>query len=455
MKSEKEIIKEIVNRLNTQPDRLYREGAWENFNKKHNDNGTKVRRIKYWASAAAAMLLLGMGGLYMLKNDHRNTTEQPVELASGEQLDNIKNGGSAGQGLDENIYVATPELTPQKGNTIDHNIDLTAAKGADDITQAKRKEHLSLIVDANTRTLSTLQLSPNENVTLTQYIDTKGIESNSKIYAANLKANKTPLNIPNELVLASKSMPTAVINLREVDNLNKSNNFKLTDKFDLGLFVSPFATGDKMNIGGGMTLAYNLTKKLSIRTGASYNSYEVGMLKNPTEAASAETIVVYNSPNTSKNTISAAPAQSKMILPNINAVTSVVQSLDIPLELKYNVGKSLYATAGVSYSAIIGQERNAHYIDNINSQTFTDGFPENEMQQSNTVRAVTKTVKSAEPNVNTNGFNGFVNFSLGKKVKVNNQFGVSMEPYVKIPVGQYRRADMDYTNGGIRVMTNF
>jgi len=91
----------------------------------------------------------------------------------------------------------------------------------------------------------------------------------------------------------------------------------------------------------------------------------------------------------------------------------------------------------------------------VNKETFTDGYPENKQQAEETVKPITKSVESMENNVNTNGFSGFVNFSLGKEVKMNKRVGISVEPYLKIPVGQYRRADMDYTNGGIRIMTSF
>ncbi|HMR18755.1 MAG TPA: hypothetical protein PKA53_05610, partial [Sphingobacterium sp.] len=148
--------------------------------------------------------------------------------------------------------------------------------------------------------------------------------------------------------------------------------------------------------------------------------------------------------------------QQKMIIPNINAITGFVKSVDIPLEIKVNnIHSSIYATAGMSYSAILNQRRNAHYVENLNIETFADGYPENREQANNAVKPVTRVVESTEENVNTNGFSGFVNFSIGKNVRINKKVGFSVEPYLKIPVGQYRRAEMDYTNGGIRVMTNF
>jgi len=48
-----------------------------------------------------------------------------------------------------------------------------------------------------------------------------------------------------------------------------------------------------------------------------------------------------------------------------------------------------------------------------------------------------------------------VNFSIGKEMRVNKRMNLSVEPYVKLPVGSFKQADMNYTNGGIRIITNF
>ncbi|HLS38996.1 MAG TPA: hypothetical protein VK023_12080, partial [Sphingobacterium bovisgrunnientis] len=66
-----------------------------------------------------------------------------------------------------------------------------------------------------------------------------------------------------------------------------------------------------------------------------------------------------------------------------------------------------------------------------------------------------KTVKSLQDNVNPKGFSGFANFSLGKKVNMNRKMSLSVEPFVKVPLGQFRKSDLDYTNSGIRIITTF
>lgn len=444
MKSEKDIIDDIIARLKEQPDRGYREGAWENFKQQRAGNTSRIRPIARWSAAAAVLLLVGVGSLYYVKNAAVGPNPNDHTLAVTENKVTADDDSEMTTPVDKKTDIQTPTQTEIQ-QTYSYTSVPHDRHTADEL-------HLPLMPQVLHQLDNKIELPAAGSI--------KELLADTRSYSSvGVKKPQSATPIPDHVVLAAQSIPSSVLALKEVETINQHKQFNFGDKFDLGLFVSPQSTGQKTNIGGGLTLAYNLTNKISVRTGASYNSYEVGLVKNPMEAASAEAVVVSQKANdvTAGKSMVAynAPESNRMIMPNINAVTSVVQSLDVPLEIKYNVAKSFYAVAGVSYSAILNQERNAHYVDNVNMETFSKGFPEDEKQMKTAVAAVSKTVKSADKNVSTNGFNGFVNFSIGKKVKINNHMGVSVEPYFKVPVGQYRRADMDYTNGGIRVMTNF
>ena len=96
-----------------------------------------------------------------------------------------------------------------------------------------------------------------------------------------------------------------------------------------------------------------------------------------------------------------------------------------------------------------------YFIENANADLFEKGLPTTSKEMNDAVQPVTRKVKTDEENVNTNNFGGFVNFSIGKEMRVNKRLNLSVEPYVKLPVGSFKRADMNYTNGGIRIITNF
>ncbi|MBL1409138.1 hypothetical protein [Sphingobacterium faecale] len=444
MKSEKDIIDDIISRLKEQPDRGYREGAWESFKRQNPSSTNKISPITRWVSAAAALLLLGVGGVYYIKNSTTPNIDNGNNIAAV-----VENKDTA---MDSQRADQSEKRVPNERSKIDDNELRSYSRISPQSQEAEYKLNLPVISQAFSRPEISLEIPPQGSI--------KKVLAETRSYtSADIRTSQSTPAQADHSILAARSIPTSELSFKEVESINQKKQVHFGDRFDLGLFVSPQSTSQKTNVGGGLTLAYNITNKVSVRTGASYNSYEVGMMKNPAAASSAEAVVVRQKASDApvSNNIMAysATESNRMIIPNVNAVTSIVQSLDVPLEVKYNVAKSFYAVAGVSYSAILNQERNAHYVDNINTETFSQGFPEDEKQMKSAVKAVSKTIKSADENVSTNGFNGFVNFSIGKKVKVNNRFGISVEPYFKVPVGQYRRSDMDYTNGGIRVMTNF
>src|SRR5690606_26032571 len=85
-----------------------------------------------------------------------------------------------------------------------------------------------------------------------------------------------------------------MLTYKSPEELQGQTRIPLNDRFQLGLFVSPYATSNQMKVGGGLALSFKINKNLSLRTGASYNSYEVQTLKNPIEPSSTEVVPVSN-----------------------------------------------------------------------------------------------------------------------------------------------------------------
>lgn len=442
MKKDKELIEEIVERLKIQQDPPYKEGAWERF-KKLEDASDVTLVSAMWtkvASVAACLLVAGFAGYFMIKksvNDKINIFDNNIVSSSLDPkvkpiYDKKDRGGENNhQKLYELPILVDAEGGKRKIDKVDDDILLQ-------LEYAKVNLDSSLVMESKLRQVS----APSKlnaivyNLSPRKYADESS--SNNLLNSNGFLANTSIINPIDEKVISPKT-------------------YNYGNKFSLGLFVAPNSTSDNLKIGAGLTVAYSINNRISIRTGASYNTYEVGVLKNPMSPASVETVsapLIYDDPSTGFLQISSGQT-FKMSLPNINAVSGFVESIEIPLEMKYNLSKSFYAAAGVSYSTIINQERNAQYVENIDMVTFKNGFPNSEKEAAQAMAVVTKTVKSSEKNVNTNGYNGFVNLSVGKKVKINSKFGVSIEPYFKIPVGEFRRSDMNYNNGGVRIMTTF
>lgn len=441
MDNKKDIIKHIVEQLKQDSPRAYRNGAWEKFQQQY-DTPSDAPLIKPWVrwiTIAATVAAIGFGALYLVQSDRQ------LPVLAQQDIANVESNPP-----DNSEIKPSESLLAQLNETSESTISLSQERSENNNIFKGTQHTSNYIATWNS-------LKP---ITAVAYLEKRNnptiqtLQAIQPSYSLTLDTHQYEVALTDNLQSNSNTLANQVIqpiNKVEIDALNTASDKRLalSNKVNLSLFVSPFATNDKLNVGGGMAIAYKLSNKLSVRTGASFNTYEVGTLKNPMDPAQVETVMAGEGMAIQKTDMADVSLfANKMILPNINAVNGVVQTVEVPLEMQVNLNKSLYATAGASYSAIVNQSREAQYVEQVAS-------PSESFSKAATLSTVTRTVKSAEQNVSTNGFSGFVNFSIGKKVKMNNKVGLAVEPYVKVPVGQFRRADMDYTNGGIRIMTNF
>lgn len=445
MKEQRELIDVVVEKLKNTADRPYKAGAWEQFQSGQKSVSKIGHRSKIWY-AAAILLCFGLAaGLWRWSD---GTQHERVGVA--QTSPSVSKGN-------------TPESPKTSAVGISTNSQQSDGGVAQTLATAKTAAHDDLLhgASAKKRSLEPLweemNVQGNEEVSIPKLSYLPGKEV---IYRelANIEIKESAAGLAEQVMASTTVQTQGGLALKSPESQSQRGNIRLGDRLELGLFVSPYATSNQMKVGGGLAVSYKLNRILSVRTGASYNNYEIQMIKNPidessTEVVAAETNAKMSVAQAGENI---AQYQQQMIIPNVNAITGFVRSVDIPLEIKVNdIGNSFYATAGMSYSAILGQQRNAHYVENLNIETFAEGYPETKEQVDRVVKPVMAVVESSEENVSSNGFSGFVNFSVGKNIRVNKKIGFSVEPYLKIPVGQYRRAEMDYTNGGIRIMTNF
>lgn len=439
MKEDKELIKEIVARLKAKEDVAYREGAWERFKEMESSSPAfTMRRLRAIASVAAVLVSCLFAVYFMFKS-------QPNDAIDKALVSVVENNDAAESNTKEN----QPLISTEQETVVLADIKPSSTESlvAVSSNSAVLSELLGVELTLNPVMLQGIELPQMSKST---------ISTNTSLHAFTPESHsESTQSLLKNLVLANNNLSNAMISNSTADKSLSPKSFNYGNKFSLGLFVAPNSTVDNFKVGAGFTLAYNINNKISVRTGASYNNYEVGVLKDPLAPGSVEQVSAKVTDLNYDASNSASAQVLKLAIPNVSAVSGFVSSVEIPLEIKYNLNKSFYATAGVSYSTIINQERNAQYIENANVNTFNNGFPVNEKEASKSLKAVTKTVQSSENNVNTNGYNGFVNFSVGKKVNLNKKFGLSVEPFFKIPVGEFRRSDMNYTNGGVRIMTTF
>lgn len=425
--SNKELIDLIREGLKNAEELPYKEGAWEAYKAKYEP----TRKVRYLAPLWVAAAVTALAGFTFLFNDWSDSTEPISVVETGQG--NVKPVPMTDEATDQSLIIE--ETDRLVSASVQNN-------------EGERKDMVTL----DRIDLQTLELAPLGNIpVLTREIKTPDLIS--------FKEDNKPravLSWDGDLIAGQQIDPNFAYQSEAARYLSPKK-LRLTDRFELGAFVSPSTTDRSFDLGGGLVFAYRFNDKLAIRTGASFNQYEVGMLRSHVqevgEEKRQEAASIKNEDEVVSKQASSLSTDNSYI-PNLNAVTGKVQTLDIPLEIRYNVTKQFYATGGVSYAAVLSQERFDHYEESAGTVTYSSASDSDSPTQ-NTVTTVETTVKSADENINTNGFGGFVNFSVGKKTNISRTMKISVEPFVKFPVGQFKRADMNYTNGGIRIITTF
>ena len=216
-------------------------------------------------------------------------------------------------------------------------------------------------------------------------------------------------------------------------------------KWNLGIAVSPNVTRERMDFGGGLTVAYQLSDKLSVGSGVSIG--RLGMGENPN----------YNPGGSSRLNNPASMegfAQSREQYKRDVSLTSKVVALDVPLDFRYEVFKGVFTSVGVSYVAVLSEERTEHFIAGLNETTFgADKMAGKDLMASTTVTY--RSEKTDDQPLKGKGYAGFMNFSVGRKMGLSKNVFLSIEPYFKLPIGRLSNEQMDFTNGGIRIVTGF
>ncbi len=440
--NKKELITYIVDRLKEVDELPYKDGAWENFQQQQQRGLKKMASPIYWVASAAAVLIIAFFGIqqFQHKNELPLYSGKTIEDQGSERIrDNKLNPN-----LEDKVEDVPNQLAYGNEKTTEPNYssvgyDNNSLKMVPDISK------LNSVFEFNAEKEKNVVIAFNPLQTVKQ-ISVEKPGDIEPIYSDEVKSTLS----------YSSSQTNTIAQIGKTEMELKNKKFQFSERFDLGMFVAPNNTNDKFNFGGGLLLGYKLNKNITVRTGLSFNRYEVGKLKDPVSNDENQVLLSQDAIQEVVTTglVQRVPSNA-LILPNMNAITGNIQSLEVPLEFKLSSKSGFYATSGLTYAMVLDQDRMVHYIDNSNTEVFPGGIPGNGSYQEFAVKPVSKAIKTSEKNVKTSGFGGFVNFSVGKDVKMNKTMSLSVEPYVKLPVGNFRSADMNYTHGGIRVITNF
>ncbi len=419
-----ELIRKIAQTLrgHTEP---YREGAWEGFSAKY---GTPKRRLwawPYWSAAAALLLTVG---IYQLNRgpaeqvpDRPVATTQPTSVP-GPSERVAEHGPLAQEPATGDRRPATPESTVgERRPTIRANVD-----------QRREQPQLARVAEVTTQNVIDNQATTTVSVAEMPVLAEQGEQAVAVAAEAEMTEPLAPIGeLTQEAYAAVGKVEVSV------------------KKWDLGLAVSPSMTSERVNMGGGIAVAYRLSNRFSLGSGVSVGQLGIGLSAEPGQSlASVER--QYDAPRTDAHGFMTEPSQYK----EVTSISSNVLALDIPIDLRYHITEGFYTSVGISFLTILNEQRTNHFVDRINRPTFEQSNSTNK-DLAMSVQAVYSSERAASEPLEGRGYTGFVNFSIGRKVPLSRKLSISVEPYFKLPVGSLSREEMDFTNGGIRIVTGF
>lgn len=412
----KELIERIAETLrnHTEP---YKEGAWERFATRSANQ--RKKRVMVWVSWGAAAMVFFAAGLFLFNSQQ---SDLPVAEWAPESTQIISSEPRPlTEREDEPVAPHQPDLvttTEQSSPAAENVVSLTA-----NISSADHEAAMDTVQ------LVSVPVAPDESKERTG--DGSDTTTEEQLQPINLEH---PLSQEQQL-LARESAWGAEDSREEKIKFGDGE----TGKWDLGVVVAPSMTSERLNMGGGVAVAYRLSDKFSIASGVSLSDLGLAQ-QQPGGPQRQMSSLAPNSP---------APGQEPDNTPyqyrEITSVTSTLLAIDIPLNLRYHVTKGFYTSVGVSFLGILNERRINHFVDHINLPT----------DSPNNLKAIHAAERSRDQPLEGKGYAGFANFSVGRSIPLSTKLTLSVEPYFKLPIGRLSREDMDFTNGGIRIVTGF
>jgi cell division protein FtsN len=205
------------------------------------------------------------------------------------------------------------------------------------------------------------------------------------------------------------------------------------DKWAMGLLVAPsLGNNNKLNMGYGLSMDYALSKKISLTSGISYND-----MKSSSQVQAPD------------KTASFVSSSSK----NLESVEASVSGIDVPLGIKYNLSKKIYANVGISAFAVLNQRQNNTYLQETSVQaSSTEPATFGEMR----ILIVNERITEQAPEAPVgNKYIGFYNFSFGIRQPLSKKNTLSLEPFIKLPMKEATQDNLKLIGTGIKLKLDF
>ncbi len=241
-----------------------------------------------------------------------------------------------------------------------------------------------------------------------------------------------PESKPQQRVLAfqeflEKEQLTQVVKNDQKTTLTQQN------KWEVGLMVAPsIGNNNKLNMGYGVSMGYALSQKVSLVSGISYNDMSASTQLTP--QANTASLLMKNSRS-------------------LESVDANVSGIDIPLGIKYNLSKKVYANLGVSAFAVLNEHKDNTYLQETPMQeTSTDPSSFGEMR----IVVFNERVTEEDPEATVGSkYIGFYNLSFGFRQPLSKKNTLSLEPFIKLPMKETAADNLRLIGTGIKLKLDF
>lgn len=454
--SDEELINHIKNGL-ADHEEEYAVGSWEKFNKKEN----KRPAIILWMggiAAAAAVLLIGFA-LFFNENSKERIISGDSGIAKTVPLEVEAPAANSERDADSSKERVQPEQAEKANNASTKGV----AKKEGIVTNTALPS-ISPVTDP--LALAAPLLAANsilkQSNPVIEQLDPLVQQPDPIVKVQGPTVKQPDPVVKQQGLVIKQSDPVAVVTGDPRNNnakkpitldafLAKENELNankkratgeqqsLTNKWDLGVVVAPSFgnTTDKLNMGYGVSMAYNLNSKVSVGSGISYN--EMGASKD---------IIGNNAPN--------SPSANALVsdTKSLESVNTRVSGIDIPLEVRYNLSSRFYANVGVSAFAVINQQQNNVYLRGTVVQETTLNLSGDVQPQSflRTEKVSEKATETLSPN---SRLIGFYNFSFGYRQKLSKDKSIGIEPFMKVPMKDVTKENLRLLGTGLKIKFDF
>lgn len=418
--------------------------GWEQL--RQNFPGTKDRRpLLYWLSSSAAVLLLCFGAWLFVSQEKAEQTAAIVDPVDApvhqEQFDaELKPATPAEADKPRPNKTSIRSTTPAEATASKPLIAFASDEGT--LSTENNSSHAIELIPApaaGTEAAGT----PNTNTTETPVSPAQALASERPV------TEKKMIEVaadPEEQIRQQAQKLAQLDALVNRDNNGKKTSDKKTGAVSIGLFAGSYfnySEGSKasMNTGVGISSEIGITSRLKISTGISLAQNTLKYQReNDIPQQALETFMAAPTDNSNKVPLS-LDAKTSALAYSINEYDAKLLGLDVPVNIKYmlmNKEKELYVVAGLSSNFFIDESYT--YDFQYNTREISDNSTKDEQATSNN---------------SSFDFARMLNFSVGFGYPVGKQSKLSLEPFVKYPLGGLGTQDIRFGSAGLNLKLNF